>query len=51
MRRFHKDKSQKFQWFQVARDFYKKSNDPMIFRNQKACREHWISNLDPSLNK
>ena len=23
----------------------------MVFRNEKTCREHWISHLDPTLNK
>lgn len=48
--RSNQKKSNKIKWIEVAREFYQKSSSN-VFRNEKTCREHWISHLDPTLNK
>ena len=45
-----KKTSNKIKWIEVAREFYDRSTS-LVFRNEKTCREHWISHLDPTLNK
>ena len=43
----HLQKPRKIKWIEIAKEFYEKTPNDTFFRNDKACREHWI----PSLNK
>lgn len=42
--------SKKFKWVDAAKEFYIKSKS-QVFRNEKMCRDRWISHLDPSLKR
>lgn len=44
-------KDPKIKWIEIAKEYYLRTKDRTVFRNEKICRERWVYFLDPKIKK